>query len=35
MNTSDPYKIIPASIYEIVEESPTIRTLRLIPEISF
>lgn len=35
MNKPDPYRIIPASIYEIIEESPTIRTLRLIPEMPF
>ena len=30
--TVNPYEVIPAEIYEIVQESPLIRTLRLIPE---
>ena len=37
MYNANPYDVIPAVIYEIIEESPTIRTLRLRPEspISF
>ena len=37
MYNANPYDVIPATIYEIIEESPTIRTLRLRPEspISF
>lgn len=30
--SKNPYQVIPATIYEIIEESPTIRTLRLRPE---
>ena len=30
--TTNPYEVIPATIYEIVDESPLIRTLRLRPE---
>ena len=30
--TQNPYEVIPATIYETVEESPLIRTLRLRPE---
>ncbi len=33
MSKPNPYEVIPAKIYEIIEESPTIRTLRLRPEI--
>lgn len=29
--SKNPYSVIPATIYEIIEESPTIRTLRLRP----
>lgn len=32
MYNANPYDVIPATIYEIIEESPTIRTLRLRPE---
>jgi len=32
MSAANPYAIIPATIYEIIEESPTIRTLRLRPQ---
>ena len=37
MYNANPYDVIPAVIYEIIEESPTIRTLRLRPKspISF
>ena len=30
--TKNPYEVIPATIYEIIEESPLIRTIRLRPE---
>ena len=29
---ADPFEVMPAEIYEIIQESPLIRTLRLIPE---
>jgi len=32
MAKTNPYHVIPATVYEIIEESPTIRTLRLKPD---
>ena len=29
---TNPYEVIPATIYDVIEESPLIRTLRLRPE---
>lgn len=35
MNTNNPYQVIPAEVEEVIQESPTIKTLRVLPEQDF